>query len=165
MYLYILRHGIAYDREEWQGDDAARPLTDKGKERTQAVVKALLKKKLLRVDAIWSSPLARALQTAEIAGKALGLPVTAVDALACGASVQGLMAAFRKLEPLPARLMLVGHEPDCGAIVAELVGDETRDYALKKAGVAALEGEFRPRGMVLQWKLGPKDVLKERDDR
>ena len=161
MQLYILRHGIAYQIQDWNGTDSSRPLTDKGWDRTRAVLTALRKKKKLRVDAVWSSPLPRALQTAEIAGGILDAPVVSVDALACGATLGKLQAAFRKHDPLPERLMLVGHEPDCGALIGELVGDPAGDYALKKAGLAALEGDFNPGGMTLAWKVGPKDVLKE----
>ena len=72
--------------------------------------------------------------------------------------MSGLKAAFRGKEPLPERLMLVGHEPDCGAIISALVGDQAGDCKLKKAGVAALTGDFKPGGMVLGWKVAPKDV-------
>ena len=161
MQLYVLRHGIAWEMREWSGDEASRPLTEEGKARTEAVLKALREEKKLRVDAIWSSLLARALQTAEIAGKVLDAPVTVVEALACGASLRGLQASFRSRGPLPERLMLVGHEPDCGALVGALVGDPDGEYALKKAGVAALKGDFAPGGMALKWKVAPKDVLKD----
>jgi phosphohistidine phosphatase len=161
MLLFILRHGIAQERDEWHGDEVARPLTDEGRERTKAVVQALCKDRRLRVDVIWASPLARAVQTAEVAAQVLDAPVTIVGALACGASVRGLQAAFQARLPLPERLMLVGHEPDCGAMVGDLVGDSNGNYALKKAGMAALKGSFEPGGMVLKWKVAPKDVLKE----
>jgi phosphohistidine phosphatase len=161
VWLYVMRHGIASERGEWQGEEAARPLTEDGKARTKAVLVALSsrKSKELKLDDIWSSPLARALQTAEIAGKVLAAPVSVVGALACGASLPDLQAVFLKKRPVPERLMLVGHEPDCGALIGALVGDPEGDYALKKAGLAALKGEFEAGGMVLKWKLAPKDVL------
>jgi phosphohistidine phosphatase SixA len=43
MYLYQMGHGIAYERDEWSGDDDSRPLTEEGIERTRAVAKALHK--------------------------------------------------------------------------------------------------------------------------
>jgi len=159
MRLYVMRHGIAFEREAWQGEEVARPLTAEGKERTRAVLEALRSKNRLKLDAVWTSPLTRALQTAEIAGKVLAAPVGVVGALACGADLPVLQTVFLKKAPLPERLMLVGHEPDCGALIAALVGDPNGDYALKKAGVAALKGEFKAGGMVLKWKLAPKDVL------
>ncbi|MGD0092192.1 MAG: phosphohistidine phosphatase SixA [Planctomycetota bacterium] len=161
MLLYILRHGKAGTREEWHGDDAARPLTDEGKQRTQAVLEALRDKKKLEVEAIWTSPLVRARQTAEIAGQVLGVQVSTLGALACGATLASLQAALRKKAPLPESVMLVGHEPDCGALIGELAGDPQGDYTLKKAGIAALKGRFETGGMVLKWKLAPKDVIED----
>jgi hypothetical protein len=73
--------------------------------------------------------------------------------------VNGLRLAFLKKAPWPERLMLVGHEPDCGALIAALVGDPNGDYTLKNAGVAALKCEFEAGGMVLRWTVAPKDIL------
>jgi phosphohistidine phosphatase len=110
------------------------------------------------VEAIWSSPLVRALQTAHIVGGLLDLPVKVVEELASGATLKKLQAHFEKAQPLPERLMLVGHEPDCGLLIGELIGD-AGSYALKKAGVAYLVGTFKPGGMSLVWKVEPKQVL------
>lgn len=158
MNLYIMRHGIAWDHGEWDGRDDERPLTDEGIARTRKVLAKLAGCEGLTVDAIWSSPFRRALQTAELAGEALGLKVKIVDQLECGANLSSLMR-LTKNEPLPPRLMLVGHEPDCGELVAELVGDESKSYAFKRAGVALLSGDFKPGGMTLLWQRAPKDVL------
>jgi phosphohistidine phosphatase len=161
MQLYILRHGIAYEREDWSGTDFDRPLTEEGKKRTAEVIKALKDDDKLDVDEIWSSPLVRALQTAEITGKVLKRPVTEVDALASGTHLDHLLQNFKGRQPLPERLMLVGHEPDCGVIIGELIGDSKGDYALKKAGIAELSGRFEKGGMKLKRILTPKDILKE----
>lgn len=159
MQLYILRHGIAYERDEWNGNDDSRPLTEEGKKRTRDVIKALHKDDKLDVEAIWSSPLVRAVQTAEIAGKVLGLDVVTVEELSSGTTLHRLLSAFKKRNPLPEKLMLVGHEPDCGEIIGGLVGDDHGMYALKKAGIAKLQGEFAAAGMKLKWLLAPADVL------
>ncbi len=159
MHLYLLRHGIAFERSEWNGPDATRPLTGEGEERTGAVLKELKQQNKLQVEAIWSSPLVRALQTAHIAGKALNLPVKVVDELTSGTSLAHVQARFGKTERLPERLMIVGHEPDLGFMIGELTGDPAGDYALKKAGIALLDGVVKPGGMKLVWKFTPKDVL------
>jgi phosphohistidine phosphatase len=161
MQLYILRHGIAQEPHDWKGPDTTRPLTPDGIIRTKKVLETLHKEEKLKVDAIWSSPLVRAQQTAAIAGEELDLKVRTVDSLACGANPKSLRAAFKKFEPLPERLMLVGHEPDCGLLISELSGDSDGDYALKKAGIALLKGDFAPGKMTLKWKLSPSDVLKD----
>ncbi|HYG76077.1 MAG TPA: phosphohistidine phosphatase SixA [Planctomycetota bacterium] len=161
MHLYIMRHGIAFEPSEWQGTDTTRPLTEKGKKRTRQVLDALLREKKLHVDTLWSSPLVRAWQTAEIAGDALGLKPKQIDELACGASLRSMQKILSALKTSPERLMCVGHEPDCGIIIGQLCGDPETDYALKKAGIAYLEGSYKPGGMKLKWLLAPRDVLKD----
>jgi len=161
MQLYILRHGIAQEAYEWNGPDTTRPLTSEGIIRTKKVLETLHKEEKLKVDAIWASPLVRAQQTAAIAAEVLKLTVRTEEALACGASLNSLRAAFKKNEPLPERLMLVGHEPDGELLIGELSGDPNGDYALKKAGIALLKGDFAAGKMTLKWKLTPADVLKD----
>ena len=101
----------------------------------------------------------RAQQTAQIVAEILGLKVKTVDALACGASVKSIQRILSALKTPPERLMCVGHEPDCGAIIGQLSGNPERDYALKKAALAYLEGAYKPGGMALHWLLAPRDVL------
>lgn len=158
MDLYLMRHGIAFDHDEWNGTDFDRPLTDRGRERAEKVLNKLRKTRELAVDEIWSSPLVRARQTADIAGSVLGLPVKLVEPLECGATLKDIVK-YAKSNPPPARLLCVGHEPDCGQIVGELIGDEAGDYTFKRAGVARLSGELKPAGMKLLWLYTPKDVL------
>lgn len=158
MQLYILRHGIAFDAGEWQGSDDFRPLTEEGHERTREVIQALKRQGKLRVNAIWSSPLTRAMQTAQIAADALDLKLEIIPELTCGANLRRILKEFKNRD-VPENLMTVGHEPDCGVIISELIGDPSGDYALKRAGIALLEGSLKAGGMKLVWKLQPKDVL------
>ena len=158
MHLYIMRHGIAFDGSVWEGSEMTRPLTAEGEARTREIVQALKKSGELRVDEIWSSPLTRSLQTAQIAGDVLKLPVKIVEELSCGASLSSLVKAFKDLT-LPQRLMWAGHEPDCGAIVSNLVGDRRGGCTFKRAGIAYLEGNFKPGGMKLHWLRQPKDII------
>jgi phosphohistidine phosphatase len=159
MQLYIMRHGIAVEASDWDGDDDSRPLTEEGIERTREVVEALKKDGDLAADALWSSPLTRAMQTAEIVGDVLKLKPKVVQALACGADLKSVLKAVSH-QPLPDHLIWTGHEPDCGRIISELIGDPGSDYALKRAGIALLKGSFKAGGMKLVWKRQPKDILK-----
>src|SRR5215470_15050638 len=66
MQLYIVRHGIAIDREAPKcPPDPERFLTDEGKEKTRQVAKGIAKIGIV-ADLFWSSPYVRAMQTAEI---------------------------------------------------------------------------------------------------
>jgi phosphohistidine phosphatase len=157
-----MRHGIAAERNEWDGPDETRPLTEKGNERVREIIAVLKKEKKLDVDAIFSSPYVRAHQTAEIAGKVLNVKVKTIDALACGAHLKSLKASLATPgDALPEKLMLVGHEPDCGDIIGTLIGDSEHYHGLKKAGIAFLQGSFTFGGMKLIWLLAPHDILKE----
>jgi phosphohistidine phosphatase len=160
MRLYIMRHGIAFERGEWSGSDAERPLTEEGRTRAAQVATALARSGRLKVDEVWSSPLTRAHQTAEVAAAAVGRKVEIVPALAAGATLRRLQRAAAT-RGVPASLLVVGHEPDCGELVAALTGDEAEDHGFKKAGVALLEGKLAPGGMKLHWHIAPKDALDE----
>ncbi len=159
MNLYLMRHGIATEGFEWEGPDETRPLTDAGKVRTRAVLEALKNAKGLEIDAVWSSPLVRAWQTAEIAADILSLPaIQECAALACGASVEELSEFFASTRP-PDRVMLVGHEPDMGHICSIL--SSAGHVSFKKAAVAHLKGEFEKGRMDRAWYLRPGDLLKD----
>jgi phosphohistidine phosphatase len=157
MRVYLMRHGIARERDEWDGADDARPLTSEGRQKVKAVTKALRKQQRLDVSEVWTSPLARARETAEIAAKVLKVPVKDCPALACGADLAKVAAALATAQA-PDGVLLVGHEPDCGGILAQLLGEpEPRPF--KKAGVACVEGQLTGGGMRLKWHVAPKDVL------
>ena len=79
--LYLLRHAHAGQPADWAGDDAERPLTAKG--RRQATALGLfLTERAVAPDAIVSSPLLRALETARLVADALGIGVATDDRLA-----------------------------------------------------------------------------------
>ena len=158
MNLYMMRHGIAYEASEWRGTEFERPLTEEGKLRTRQIVEKLKERDELQLDEIWSSPLTRARQTAEIAAEVLGMNVKLVEPLQCGADLRALIK-YMKSNPPPPRLMTVGHEPDCGMMLGELLGDPDSDLTFKRAGIAHVQGEFAFGKMKLIWKYAPKDVL------
>lgn len=151
MRLTLLRHGEAVDREEWQGDDSARPLTKDGQGEAELVCK--LTRKLVKAGEIWTSPWLRARQTAEIASHIWKLPLREFDWLAGGA----LSAAERAARLQPhTDVVMVGHEPDLGELTRFLCGAQ---LDLKKAGLIVLKGENRQGAMVLRSLLSPKVVL------
>lgn len=135
--IWFLRHG---DAEPGDGDDVARQLTEKGRTQSEVAGKAL-KTLEAEIDACLSSPKVRALQTAELACKPLGLEVEEAVALRGG--------DFDPLELAAGRgdVLLVGHEPDFSRAVGRLTGGTIK---LRKGGIAAVEdGELhlltRPR--------------------
>jgi len=143
--LLLLRHGIAQERD-WAAahgrPERERVLTAKGRERTAAVVERLIELPLC-CDWILSSPLPRALQTAEIALAAgLAPRLGLAPELEPEADPLALLACWlgpEAPEPGWSRLCLVGHEPDLSLLASRLLGAPEGALRLKKAGVAVLE--------------------------
>lgn len=155
--LYLIRHAIAAERgEEWPDDDK-RPLTARGVARFKEVVEGL-KKLEAGVDEIFTSPLVRAKQTADLL--AAGLPgkptVKILDALTPGHTPGSLMAQLARTARRR-RIALVGHEPSLGELAAHLIG-AGRALPFKKGGVCRIDVESLTsrRPGALTWFLQPK---------
>ena len=136
--LYLVRHAIAAERgSEWP-DDTKRPLTERGIGRFKEAVKGL-RHLDVTVDEIFTSPLVRARQTAELLAAGLDgkPPVKVLEALAPGHSFTSLMSQLAKVAKRR-RVALVGHEPDLGELAAHLIG-AGRALAFKKGGVCRID--------------------------
>ncbi len=160
--IFILRHGIAEDREEWNKNDSLRPLTAEGEKQLQKISKAL-KKMELEFDLILSSPYERAKKTAEIVAQKLELKerLRFSDELRCGGDPSQLIGQITALKPLPENLLLVGHEPYLSQLVSLLVsGDPDLEIDFKKAGLCKLKtGRLQfGRCARLSWLLTPKQM-------
>jgi phosphohistidine phosphatase len=156
MDLYVLRHGIAVGRGEWKGDDADRPLTPEGREE-MARVAATLAKLDLGIDVMVTSPLARALQTAEIVAEHLGIKdkVKLDERLGAGFGASRLTKVLHTYEGARS-LMLVGHEPGLSEAVCALVGGR---IILKKGGMAYVQlADASSKKGELAWLLQPRVV-------
>jgi 8-oxo-dGTP diphosphatase len=122
--VYLVRHGRAGQRAEWQGDDRVRPLDERGLRQAKALVDQLAGRDFER---IFSSPYARCVETVTPLAEARGLPVEAEDALAEGA---GIEAPLRLLRGAGEAVVASVH----GDLVEELLGEK-----LKKGATAVLE--------------------------
>lgn len=141
MELYLIRHGIAAEPEDYVTDEE-RPLTAKGRKKTGKVAKQLFKRGL-HFHLILTSPLVRARETAAILQDS-GLSSQAVE-LTCLAPDGDIHAWISWLEEWRHNaasercLALVGHQPDLGNWVQTLVwGNAQEKLLLKKAGVIGL---------------------------
>jgi len=134
--LYFLRHGVAYDREEWTGDnDELRPLTDGGVDAMKREAKAMRAMKL-KLDVIVTSPLVRARDTAKIVSKALDVKVEENDLLKPGFNPKTLKALLQQYADAR-RIMIVGHEPDFSSVIGKLIGRGT--VVMRKGGLARVD--------------------------
>jgi phosphohistidine phosphatase len=156
LQLYLLRHADAGDAEGWAGDDASRPLSEKG-ERQSERLGSFLADVGFRPDAIVSSPKVRALRTAEIVGEAIGVGVRSDERLAGGfdpATLDAITADARG----PQRIMVVGHDPDFSEILAWLT--QADGVTMKKGALARVDvrGAIADGRGTLRW-LVPPDLL------
>jgi phosphohistidine phosphatase len=114
--LILVRHAEAASGQP----DELRPLTREGRDAAVELGELLAGK---QPDAVVTSPLLRARETAAAIASAAGLELTADVRLAPGATVEGLRAAVAGLGET---VVAVGHQPDCSLIALALTGRETR---------------------------------------
>jgi len=163
MTLYFLRHGIAEDRTApGIKRDADRVLTAEGRQKVRRVAKAMDRLEL-QFDRILSSPLLRALQTAEqVAGTLARAPKVEVwEELSPDGDAAALIERLNQLCPAPDHVLLVGHEPHMSRLISLLLtGTPDLAMTLKKAGLCTLTvTELRPgRCATLEWLLTPKQM-------
>lgn len=162
--FYIMRHGIAVTRgSAGFSDDFKRPLTPEGKQKMRQIT-AGLKRAGFDVDWVVTSPLVRAVETAELVTEALGsgVPMDFCDALRPGGSAEALITFLAK-HPNRKRVLVVGHEPDLGEMAARLVGaGRHANFAFKKGGCCLITFEtFPPKSPGrLVWWLTPRLMRK-----
>jgi phosphohistidine phosphatase len=157
MKLYFLRHGEAGEPSEWAGDDALRPLTDEGRKRMTREARTL-ERLDLGVDRVISSPLVRALQTAEIVASALRRRDRLVEDSRLGPGFgPDRLAEMLKENKASRDLLLVGHEPSMSATIGRLTGGTV---TLRKGGLARVDVPDRAqlRG-TLDWLFPPRLLL------
>lgn len=163
MRLLLMRHADAGhpDRDRWP-DDRDRPLTDRGRREHRRVVASLHGGGVI-LDRLLSSPLRRAVETADIVAAVYSRPDSAeiVEALGEGATVAGLVAHLARL-PADQVVLCVGHEPTLSSL-ARLLVRRTGDVppGLERSGVLAIEceGSPSPRGGALVFHVGPDRPL------
>lgn len=156
MILYFLRHASAGEPLANPKKDEKRALDKEGIEQCGYVGRALAALEV-QVDAIVSSPLKRATQTASLVGNELGYEgkLQIDPGLRPGAG----LADFRKLLEKYARaeaIMVVGHNPNLSQFLGMIISDSGCEASteLKKGAVAKVE--MRRSSGTLQWCLTPR---------
>jgi phosphohistidine phosphatase len=157
MEVYLLRHGIAENNAP-SGRDADRRLTEEGKQKVRRVLERA-NSAGVNPSLILSSPLKRAIETAEIAARELGYEgkIVRVDALKPESSPQAIWNEVRKHTDESA-VLLAGHEPLFSATVAYLLGSTRAMVDFRKGALIRIDFDgvsAEPQG-VLQWMLTPK---------
>jgi phosphohistidine phosphatase len=161
----LIRHGIAEDRDDFAKtgkNDAVRPLTPVGRKKMKHAA-AVLRRVLRSIDVLGSSPLLRAMQTAEIIAKEYGgIDIVRIPALVPGKSPEEFRAWLRG-QRSEASIAVVGHEPDLGEVATWLLcGQRESRIHIGKGGVCALElpGSADAGTAELRWLLTPELLRK-----
>jgi phosphohistidine phosphatase len=124
--LYLVRHADAAPGEP----DELRALTAEGRDQARALGERM-RGEGVEPDAVLTSPLLRARETGTLLCEALGASPQTDDRLGPGATADALREAVADRGD---QVVVIGHQPDCGRIAAELSGGE--------------EPSFPPAGMV-----------------
>lgn len=155
--VYLIRHAIAAARGNDWPDDDKRPLTERGKSRFKECIDGLVSLNVA-VDEIFTSPLVRAKQTADLLAAGLsGKPaVKILDALSPGHSPTSVLAQLARAARRR-RIALVGHEPGLGELAAHLIG-AGRALPFKKGGICRIDVESLTsrRPGALTWFVTPR---------
>lgn len=169
MKLYFFRHGLALDRSEAiakKMEDSARPLVEKGRNRTLKMAQYLLHRDE-NIDAIVTSPYVRAKQTADIIAPVLGLQkkVRESPELVPSAPPQAFQQWLKKHCAEMTSVVVVGHEPHLSTFCSWATAGTTIGFIqLKKSGIICLElesiEEIQERSAQIKWIVQPASVLK-----
>jgi len=143
--IILMRHGLAFEQSEWDGDDGDRPLTSEGKKKARQAASGLLTEYI--PTTVVTSELVRAIQTADafdVACADAGLDhphritTTTLDHSATFSAwkkfMEGLCAELGPDEIV----LAVGHEPSMSRILAGHLGMKVPVFGFKKAGIAVL---------------------------
>ncbi len=152
MDLYVLRHAKA-ERAAPDGDDASRPLTQKG-QRDARRLGRWMRDRGIALDLVATSALARAQETATLVLQGAGTPppLQAWEELEPGGTVGGVLAQLAALGP-DRTVLVVGHEPQLSALVSAVIGGGRIRLA---KGALVKVGEFAPgAGGELEWLVTP----------
>jgi len=138
MEIWILRHAKAEDGGPTTPDEE-RELTDGGHETIRSVARAVARLEP-KLDAIFTSPLVRARQTAEPVARALSMEDKLIesDALVPDADPKAILREIGRRGL--SRAMVVGHMPHLGRLLGYLLtGRPDSSIDLKKAALARIQ--------------------------
>lgn len=140
--LYLVRHA----KSSWADpslDDQARPLNKRGL-RDATVMGQRLAGHQVRVDAIWTSPARRAVETAHFLARALKVPQKEIelrDRLYTSA-INDLLLEIRSCPDEVKRLLVVGHNPVITEFANLLLDRDTEIEQIPTCGIVAIEFSF-----------------------
>lgn len=168
MYLFIIRHAIAEEREDFakkNTDDSLRPLTAKGKKKLQKMILGL-EKEFDKLELVVTSPYLRAKQSAQIISELMdNVRIVECAELVPHAPPQALLKWLRTQCAQNKKVAIVGHEPHLSSFTSYLLSGNFKDnfIELKKSSAALVEiGNFEDIAASkskLLWLASPKILV------
>jgi phosphohistidine phosphatase len=146
MRMILMRHANAGEPDpRMYPDDNVRPLNARGREEHELVAAALARMGL-GISHILSSPLARAVETAEITARALGMRqgIQSLEQLGHQFTIQELCRVLREY-PVGSTIAAVGHEPDLSHFASAMLaarGDLVLE--MRRSGIIGLDFDGYP---------------------
>lgn len=165
MYLYIIRHAVAEEREDFakkNSDDSLRPLTAKGRKKLQKMI-LTLEKDFDNLELIVTSPYMRAKQSAQVIAEiADNAKIMESAELVPHAPPQSLVKWLKSHCGKYKKIAVVGHDPHISSFVTYvLTGNVSENFVeMKKSSIALVDvGNFEdltPSKTKLLWLASPK---------
>lgn len=156
MEVILVRHAIAAPAASGQEDDL-RPLTVEGRNKMRRGARGL-RAVAPHVDAIYSSPLIRTMETASIIARLYPtLKVKEIDQL-LPYTPSGHLLQWLSRQPMKSTIVIVGHEPDMGRLVSLTLADRKDSFHhVKKGGACCVvfEKQIAEGKGLLRWALAP----------
>ncbi|MGA2808206.1 MAG: phosphohistidine phosphatase SixA [Terracidiphilus sp.] len=155
MNLYLMRHANAGIPRGTPLLDSKRSLIKEGKDQCILMARVLSALKV-QVDVVVSSPLKRALQTAQFVGTELGYEAKVEISPALGPDAdygdfQQMLAKYSEYEGV----LAVGHNPNLFQFLGRLVtGNGGAAIRMRKGSVARVDLDRHP--PLLQWLIDPR---------
>jgi len=151
--LFLIRHAHAVDGEGMRDDD--RPLSGQGRKQALDVGGALARQKV-RFSRIVTSPLVRAVETAELVAVTLGYEggLDVHDAMRPDGGWKQLLREVLTAHDGGAPLALVGHEPTIGHYLSKLL--QQKGLSMSKGAVVRLDWRDAETPANVVWTLSPK---------
>ncbi|MBV9087032.1 MAG: phosphohistidine phosphatase SixA [Acidobacteriaceae bacterium] len=159
MIIYFLRHANAGQHKVNPLQDDKRPLDAEGIQQC-TIIGRVLAAMDVQVDAIISSPLKRATQTASLVGNEIGhdSKLQTSAALKPNASFDSFRQLLNKYTSVES-IMVVGHNPSMNHFLSLMLSAGSSDDVsdLKKGAVARVDVSGN-RTAILKWCITPKIV-------
>lgn len=155
MNLYLMRHASAGIPRDNPILDAKRSLIKEGKDQCMLMARMLNALKV-QVDVVVSSPLKRAMQTAQFVGTEMGYEAKVEIGKALGpdaayADFQKLIAKYADREGV----LMVGHNPNIFQFLGRIItGNGGAAIRMRKGSVARIDMDRHP--PILQWLIDPR---------